>query len=81
MRMVLLYSVSFPSRTGPLESVILMLPMGTLNVTTFLRTSLPKIDFSVPTILTGDFNTVFDRSLDRSGSDPADTSRESSDHL
>lgn len=37
-----------------------------------------NIDPSVPTILAGDFNTVFDRSLDRVGSCVADTSRESS---
>ena len=33
---------------------------------------------SVPTVLAGDFNTVFDRSLDRRGSDPFDVFRESS---
>ena len=37
-----------------------------------------RIDPSVPTVLAGDFNTVFDRSLDRRGSDPFDVSRESS---
>lgn len=36
-----------------------------------------KVDPSVPTILCGDFNAVFDRSLDRFGSDPSDLSRES----
>ena len=36
------------------------------------------VDLSIPTILCGDFNTVFDRSLDRVGSDPTDTSKESS---
>lgn len=41
----------------------------------------PRIDPSVPTVLAGDFNTVFDRSLDRYGSDPADSSRESSVRL
>ena len=39
------------------------------------------IDPSIPTILGGDFNTVFDRALDRSGSDPMDSSRESSSSL
>ena len=39
------------------------------------------VDPSVPTILCGDFNTVFDRSLDRAGSDASDTSRESSSTL
>ena len=40
-----------------------------------------SIDPSVPTILAGDFNTVFDRSVDRFGSDPTDSSRESSSSL
>lgn len=40
-----------------------------------------KIDPSVPTILAGDFNTVFDHSVDRFGSDPVDSSRESSSSL
>ena len=37
-----------------------------------------RVDPSVPTVLCGDFNAVFDRLLDRVGSDPADTARESS---
>lgn len=36
------------------------------------------VDPSVPTVVCGDFNAVFDRSLDRRGSDIADVSRESS---
>ena len=40
-----------------------------------------EIDPSIPTVLAGDFNTVFDRTLDRFGSDPADSSRESSSSL
>lgn len=44
----------------------------------FLDDLIPRVDPSVPTVLTGDFNTVFDRSLDRRGSDPGDSSRESS---
>lgn len=47
----------------------------------FLDDLHPKIDPSIPTILAGDFNTVFDRSVDRLGSDPADSSRESSSSL
>ena len=34
------------------------------------------MDPAVPTVLCGDFNTVFDRSLDRAGSSIDDTSRE-----
>ena len=37
-----------------------------------------RIDPCVPTVLAGDFNTVFDLSLDRRGSDPFDVSRQSS---
>ena len=40
-----------------------------------------SVDPSVPTLLCGDFNTVFDRSLDRSGSVVSDTSRESTASL
>ena len=36
-----------------------------------------SIDPSVPTVLCGDFNTVFNRSLSRRGSDPFDVPRES----
>ena len=37
-----------------------------------------RVDPSVPTVLCGDFNPVFDRLLVRVGSDPADTARKSS---
>ena len=36
-----------------------------------------RLDPAVPTIMCGDFNTVFDRAVDRAGSDAADTLRES----
>lgn len=36
-----------------------------------------KIDLSVPTLICGDFNAVFDRSLDRHGSDVSDTKQQS----
>ena len=35
----------------------------------------------IPTVLAGDFNSVFDRALDRFGSNPSDSSRESSASL
>ena len=44
----------------------------------FFDDLIPTIDPSVPTILAGDFNAVFDRLLDRVGRSPDDTSRESS---
>ena len=44
----------------------------------FLEDVSVRIDPSVPSVLAGDFNTVFDRSLDRRGSDPFDVHRESS---
>ena len=47
----------------------------------FLEQVSSWVDISVPTVLCGDFNTVFDRSLDRAGSDASDTSRESSSAL
>ena len=37
-----------------------------------------RVDPSVPTLLCGDFNAVFDRLLDRFGLDPSDTVRQSS---
>lgn len=40
-----------------------------------------KIDPSVLSLLCGDFNTVFDRALDRRGLDPSDSSRESTSAL
>ena len=40
-----------------------------------------KIDPSIPTILCGDFNEVFDRSVDRAGSDPSVSPRDSSSSL
>ena len=40
-----------------------------------------KIDPSIPTILCGDFNEVFDRSVDRAGSDPLVSPRDSSSSL
>ena len=40
-----------------------------------------KIDPSVPSLLCGDSNTVFDRALDRRGLDPSDSSRESTSAL
>ena len=47
----------------------------------FLHDLQVKIDFSVPSLLCGDFNTVFDRALERRGSDLSDTSRESTSAL
>ena len=47
----------------------------------FLDDVSDKVKPSVPTLLVGDFNTVFDRSKDRRGSNPLDDSRESSVHL
>ena len=37
-----------------------------------------RVDPSVPTVIVGDFNTVFDRAIDRMGSVVGDVSRESS---
>ena len=48
---------------------------------TFLTRCADSIDASIPTLLCGDFNTVLDRALDRRGSCPFDSSRESSSLL
>ena len=47
----------------------------------FLENVSDKIDPAVPTLLVGDFNTVFDWVKDRQGSNPSDVSRESSVRL
>ena len=47
----------------------------------FFYHCIDSIDPSVPTLLCGDFNTVPDRFIDRHGSCPFDTSRESSNLL
>ena len=44
----------------------------------FLDDAGDQIDLSIPTLLCGDCNAVVDRGLDRSGSDPLDTSTDSS---
>ena len=44
----------------------------------FLEFCCDFIDPGIPTVVCGDFNTVIDRSTDRRGSDPLDSSRESS---
>ena len=43
----------------------------------FFDEVIPFVDPAVPTVLCGDFNTVFDRSMDRRGSDVSDDSGES----
>ena len=43
----------------------------------FFDEVIPFVDLAIPTVLCGDFNTVFDRSMDRRGSDASDVSRES----
>ena len=47
----------------------------------FFNSISDAVDPSIPTVLCGDFNTVFDRVLDRFGSSPDDTSRESTPAL
>ena len=43
----------------------------------FFNSISDAVNPSIPTVLCGDFNTVFDRALDRFGSSADDTSRES----
>ena len=47
----------------------------------FLNNISDTVDPSIPTVLCGDFNTVFDRTLDRFGSSIDDSSRESTPTL
>ena len=47
----------------------------------FFNSILDTVDSSIPTVLCGDFNTVFDRTLDRFGSSIDDASRESTPTL
>ena len=44
----------------------------------FLEACVDVVEPGIPTFVLGDFNTVFDRSMDRRGSDPLDDSHESS---
>ena len=47
----------------------------------FFETTTDLLDPSIPTFLCGDLNCVSERNLDRCGSDPSDSSRESSLNL
>ena len=44
----------------------------------FLEACVDVVEPGIPTFVLGDFDTVFDRSMDRRGSDPLDDSHESS---
>ena len=76
--MVASYCVISPfvmSRSGlPAFTLRTMFQRGII----FLVTSLLVLILSGPTVIVGDFNTVFDRAIDRMGSVVGDVSRESS---
>ena len=71
----------FSSRDQSFRVCCLYVPNRNPARDSFLHDLQVKIDFSVPSLLCGDFSTVFDRALDRRGSDPSDTSRESTSAL
>ena len=50
-------------------------PNRNLDRDRFFEVVADLVDPSVPTLLVGDFNTVFDRTKDRRGSDPLDSGR------
>jgi len=75
------FNVPSPSLIRFFAFVVSTPPTITLGVTSFYESVSDKVDPSVPTLLVGGFNSVFDRSLDRRGSNPSDSSRESSVRL
>ena len=60
-----------------LEWFVYMLPIGTRPGRFFLPFCESSVDPSIPTLLCGDFNAVFDWALNRRGSNVFDTARES----
>ena len=71
----------FVFREKVLRVVSLYAPNGNPARDQFFDLGASFVDPSVPTLLCGDFNTVFDRSLDLAGSDVSDASRESTSSL
>ena len=78
MIMVVLSSVSFRIVAKFFVLLVCMLLIVIRNGKIFFDDVCEWVDPSVPTVLCGDFNAVFDRVADRVGSDPDDTARESS---
>ena len=76
--MVVLFSVSFRIVAKFFVLLVCMLLIVIRNGKIFFDDVCEWVDPSVPTVLCGDFNAVFDRVADRVGSDPDDTARESS---
>ena len=79
--MVIISNVNSCSVANCFVCVVFMRLIATLHVISFFDDLQEKADPSVPTILCGDFNAVFDRSVHQFGSDPSDLSRESSSSL
>ena len=73
-----LFQCEFSFREQSFRVVSLYAPNRNPVRNQFLEQLADEVDPSIPTLLCGDFNTVFDRNLDRSGSDSSDTWRESS---
>ena len=81
MMLVVLCCVSSVFKANCLVLSPCMRPIATLQGTSFLIKFALGVDPAVPTVICGNFNTVFDRSLDRTGSVVPDTSRESTSNL
>ena len=73
-----LFQCEFSFRDQSFSVVSLYAPNRNPVRNQFLEQLADEVDPSIPTLLYSDFNTVFDRNLDRSGSDSSDTWRESS---
>ena len=67
----------FKFHETPFRIVCLYAPNRNPDRDNFFESCESSIDPSIPTLLCGDFNAVFDRSVDRRGSNIFDTSRES----
>lgn len=68
-----LFQCEFSFRDQSFRVVSLYAPNRNPVRNQFLEQLADEVDPSIPTLLCGDFNTVFDRNLDRSGSDALTT--------
>ena len=73
-----LVSCEFSYHDSKFRVVAIYAPNSNPARNTFFDYVISVVDPHVPTFVCGDFNAVINRSLDRRGSDPFDTSRDSS---
>ena len=69
---------NFSFRDVPFRVACVYAPKYVREKDIFFSDVASRVDPSVPTVIVGDFNTVFDRAIDRMGSVVGDVSRESS---